>query len=115
MNLMKNIIKSALLLGFSSLLVACGSDSKTEADSNTGTPNEVVLAPQPAPEGNYPTARNGEPLLGNANYPAISYGAFRTTERTEANVPSVAELKEDLRLMEAMGIKVLRTYNTQGF
>ncbi|ENL6713089.1 hypothetical protein AB5Q50_000685 [Vibrio vulnificus] len=115
MNLMKNIIKSALLLGFSSLLVACGSDSKTEADSNTGTPNEVVLAPQPAPEGNYPTVRNGEPLLGNANYPAISYGAFRTTERTEANVPSVAELKEDLRLMEAMGIKVLRTYNTQGF
>jgi len=47
MNLMKNIIKSALLLGFSGLLVACGSDSKTEADSNTGTPNEVVLAPQP--------------------------------------------------------------------
>ncbi|MEJ3633520.1 hypothetical protein [Vibrio vulnificus] len=68
MNLMKNIIKSALLLGFSSLLVACGSDSKTEADSNTGTPNEVVLAPQPAPEGNYPTARNGQPRAMVSRY-----------------------------------------------
>lgn len=58
MNLMGNLIKSALLLGFSGLLVACGSDNKTEANSDSGTKNEMVLAPQPASEGNHPTARN---------------------------------------------------------
>ncbi|WP_428774818.1 hypothetical protein [Vibrio sp.] len=115
MNMMKNIIKSALLLCFSGALVACGGETTTDIDKDTGTANQVVLDPQPAPEGNYPKTRSGEPLLGNIHYPAISYGAFRTTERTEANVPTVAELKEDLRLMQAMGIKLLRTYNTQGF
>jgi exo-beta-1,3-glucanase (GH17 family) len=80
-------------------------------DGGNGTPSDD----QPPATGSYPTARNGDVLLGNPDYPAISYGAFRTTERTEENVPSVAELKEDLRLMEAMGIKLLRTYNTQGF
>jgi exo-beta-1,3-glucanase (GH17 family) len=77
--------------------------------------SDVISDGQPAPIGNYPTARNGDVLLGNPDYPAISYGAFRTTERSEDNVPSVAEIKEDLRLMQAMGIKLLRTYNTQGF
>ncbi|WP_167828617.1 hypothetical protein [Vibrio diazotrophicus] len=37
------------------MLVACGSNSKTEASSDNGTPNEVMLAPQPVPESNYPT------------------------------------------------------------
>lgn len=48
-------------------------------------------------------------LLGNPNYPALCYGGYRTTTREQ--VPTVAEIKEDLRILAAMQIKVLRTYN----
>lgn len=84
--------------------------------SGTGSSGATTsFVAQPAPTGSFPTAKNGDVLLGNPEYKAISYGSFRTTERTEANVPTVAEIKEDLRIMQAMGIKLLRTYNTQGF
>lgn len=110
-------LKVFFLAGLSMLLVACGSDSSNSNDSDgqNDSDGNTVLSAQPAPVGDFPTTKNGQVLLGNPDYPAISYGAFRTTERTEANVPTVAEIKEDLRLMEAMGFKLLRTYNTQGF
>lgn len=52
-------------------------------------------------------------ILGNPAYTAISYGGFRQLSRTE--VPTVAEIKEDIKLLAALDIKVLRTYNTQQF
>tara|TARA_R110000868_G_scaffold37111_14_gene131600 strand:+ start:7158 stop:8414 length:1257 start_codon:yes stop_codon:yes gene_type:complete len=52
-------------------------------------------------------------ILGNPNYQAMSFGGFR--ENTRESVPSVSDLMEDLRILEAMNIKVLRTYNTQQF
>lgn len=48
-------------------------------------------------------------LLGNPNYLAISYGGFR--ENTRKIEPTMAELKEDMKILSATGIKVLRTYN----
>ena len=48
-------------------------------------------------------------ILGNKAYPAISYGGYRKNSREIQ--PTVAELQEDLRILHAMGIKVLRTYN----
>lgn len=54
-----------------------------------------------------------EELLGNPAYPALSYGGYR--EGTRDIVPTVEEISEDLRILNAMGIKVLRTYNTQQF
>ncbi len=54
-----------------------------------------------------------EKLLGNPAYPAISYGGYRETTRDV--VPSVEEIKEDLRILDAIGIRMLRTYNTQQF
>lgn len=54
-----------------------------------------------------------EKLLGNPAYPALSYGGYR--ENTRDIVPSVEEIKEDLRILDAMGIRILRTYNTQQF
>lgn len=59
-----------------------------------------------------PTA---EDMLGDADYRAISYSGWRVTERRDDWCPTVSEIKEDLLLMEAMGIKFLRTYNTQNF
>jgi exo-beta-1,3-glucanase (GH17 family) len=50
-------------------------------------------------------------ILGNPDYVAISYGGYR--ERSREAQPTIAQLKEDLKLMHAMGIRVLRTYNVQ--
>lgn len=50
-------------------------------------------------------------ILGNPNYLAMSYGGYRGTTR-EAQ-PSVSDLKEDMKILAAMNIKILRTYNTK--
>ncbi len=50
-------------------------------------------------------------LLGNPDYPAISFGGYRSVSRSEQ--PTVAQLKEDLRIVHALGIRFLRTYNVQ--
>ena len=50
-------------------------------------------------------------LLGNPNYLAISYGGYRMTSREIQ--PSIQAIKEDLNIMYAMGIRMLRTYNLQ--
>lgn len=50
-------------------------------------------------------------ILGNPEYRAISFGGYRGKER--AKQPTVPQLKEDLKIMSAMGIKMLRTYNLQ--
>lgn len=48
-------------------------------------------------------------LLGNPDYLAISYGGYRTNTRDVQ--PTIAQLKEDLKILFALNIKVLRTYN----
>ena len=50
-------------------------------------------------------------ILGNPDYLAISYGGYR--QNTRDIQPTVEELKEDMLLMNAMGIRILRTYNVQ--
>jgi len=50
-----------------------------------------------------------ENIIGNPNYQAICYGGFR--EKTREIEPTMAQLKEDLKILSAMNIKVLRTYN----
>ena len=50
-----------------------------------------------------------EKILGNTNYQAICYGGYRT--KTRDVQPTIPQLKEDLRIVSAMNIKVLRTYN----
>lgn len=52
-------------------------------------------------------------ILGNPQFKAISYGGYRSKSRS--NGPTIADIKEDLRIMSAMGIRVLRTYNTSGY
>jgi exo-beta-1,3-glucanase (GH17 family) len=48
-------------------------------------------------------------ILGNPMYLAISYGAYR--HNTRQTQPTISEIKEDLKIMAALGIKILRTYN----
>ncbi|MEQ8578277.1 MAG: glycosyl hydrolase family 17 [Balneola sp.] len=52
---------------------------------------------------------SAEEILGNPEYQAISYSGYR--ELTRDVVPTIEELKEDMLLLEAMGIKIVRTYN----
>ena len=50
-----------------------------------------------------------EDILGNPEYQAISYGGYREITRDEQ--PTIAQLKEDMLILQALGVKVLRTYN----
>lgn len=52
---------------------------------------------------------NAKDIIGNPEYLAISYGGYRTNSRDIQ--PTIKELKEDMRILSAMGIKMLRTYN----
>ena len=50
-------------------------------------------------------------ILGNSNYLAISYGGYRKSSREIQ--PTIEELKEDMKILHAMNIRILRTYNVQ--
>jgi exo-beta-1,3-glucanase (GH17 family) len=50
-------------------------------------------------------------ILGNPDYLAISYGGYRKKSRDVQ--PTIQEIKNDMKLLSAMGIKFLRTYNVQ--
>jgi len=54
---------------------------------------------------------SAEHILGNSNCQAISYGGYRAKSRDIQ--PTISELKEDLNILAAMGIKIIRTYNVQ--
>ena len=54
---------------------------------------------------------NAEFILGNPAYPAISYGGYRSTSREEQ--PTIAQLKNDVQILHALGYRLLRTYNLQ--
>ena len=119
---MKINYKVFFMACISVLMFACADEPLTSGDiiesneGNDGGDEVTGFTPQPLPTGHFPTARNGDTLLGNPDYLAISYGAWRTTTREAgANVPTVDQQKEDMKILAAMGIKVIRTYNTQGF
>lgn len=63
--------------------------------------------------GSIPESKIAAEILGNPDYPAISYGGYR--QNTREIVPTVEELKEDMLILDALGIRILRTYNTQQF
>jgi len=48
-------------------------------------------------------------LLGNQEKMAISYGGYRSVSRRVQ--PTVAQLKEDMKILSAMGVRLIRTYN----
>ena len=54
-------------------------------------------------------SKNAKDIIGNNNYPAISYGGYRGKSR-EAQ-PSIEDIKEDLQIMFAQGFRVIRTYD----
>lgn len=60
-------------------------------------------------QGSGPVGKTAADILGNPEYQAISFGGYRELSRDIQ--PTIPQLKEDLKLLSAMGIKLLRTYN----
>ena len=52
-------------------------------------------------------------LFDSGAFRAIAYGGYRSA--TRAVVPSVNEIKEDLKILSGLGFKMIRTYNTQQY
>ena len=89
-------LKSIGVLMMMLLLFACGNQPEAV--------EKVVANP-------VKTALSAKDILGNPDYLAISYGGYR--QNTREAQPTVAELKEDMKILAAMGIGILRTYNVQ--
>ncbi len=47
-------------------------------------------------------------ILGNPDYPAFSYGGYRHADHDIE--PTLDELREDVKILSAMGVKIMRTY-----
>jgi exo-beta-1,3-glucanase (GH17 family) len=47
-------------------------------------------------------------ILGNPKYLAMSYGGYRHADHSIE--PTLDELKDDMKLLSAMGVKIIRTY-----
>lgn len=90
---MRITIKILFIIG-----VLFASQACTPADSNQEQKPEVN------------TSMNAENILGNPNYLAISYGGYR--EKSREIQPTLEQIKEDMKILAAMNVKVLRTYNT---
>lgn len=89
-------LASILLLA---LLVACFSCKQVKSnEEKTNTVNQKQQL----------TAKE---ILGNPEYIAISYGGYR--QKSREIQPTLNELKEDMKILHAMGIRILRTYNVQ--
>ena len=50
-------------------------------------------------------------ILGNPDYQAISYGGYRGKSRELQPTPQ--QLDDDMKILSAMGIKIIRTYNVK--
>jgi exo-beta-1,3-glucanase (GH17 family) len=85
-----------LLTIFAGLLVFSCSQNNNQSEQNQSNKIKEVTA---------------KDILGNPKFQAISYGGYR--EKTRDVQPTIEQLKEDMRILSAMGIKVLRTYNVQ--
>ncbi|WP_179021016.1 glycosyl hydrolase family 17 protein [Winogradskyella forsetii] len=86
-------LKSIIFSVFVAVFMMSCNENKKDTMSENQTKKEV-------------TAKD---ILGNPEYLAISYGGYREKQREVQ--PTIPELKEDMKILSAMGIKVLRTYN----
>ncbi|GAA4811031.1 glycosyl hydrolase family 17 protein [Litoribaculum gwangyangense] len=91
---MKNyvsIIRNCILVFLISFLWSCGKVKNNNV-------NQVA-------EKNQLTAKD---ILGNPNYLAMSYGGYRYPDHSIE--PTLDELKEDMKILHALGIRIVRTY-----
>lgn len=90
---MKISIKIIVCLFIVTLVFSCNNTTKKEG--KTSTVNE-----QPN--------MSAIDILGNPDYVAMSYGGYRYKDHDIE--PTLNELKEDMKILSAMGIRIVRTY-----
>lgn len=93
---MKNLRKTLCFLFVTLVFFSCKEITKPESKSNTVEQNST---------------KSAKDILGNPKYLAISYGGYRQKSRDIQ--PTISELKDDMKILSAMGIGILRTYNVQ--
>ena len=78
--------------------------------SGCTSPDQNTLQENPAdlPDAERPIVVVAD-ILGDSNYMAIAYGGYRMNSRDFQ--PSVEEIKEDLLILHALGVRMVRTYN----
>ena len=54
------------------------------------------------------TIKSAKDIFGNPEYLAMSYGGYRYADHSIE--PTLDELKEDMKILSAMGVKLIRTY-----
>jgi len=89
----KSVLRVFLLMLFAVFFTSC-STNQTKNDKLSQMNNN----------------KTASEILGNPKYLAISYGGYREISRDIQ--PTIPQLKNDMKILAAMGIKVLRTYNT---
>lgn len=90
---MKNFTKIIVYLFLVILGFSCKNTTKKESNINKVKEQSSLSA---------------KDILGNPKYLAISYGGYREVDHDIE--PTINELKEDMKLLSAMGIKIVRTY-----
>lgn len=90
-----NVWQALVVVSGLVLYLACGTKIEQKAQSRPQNKQEL-------------TAKD---ILGNPNYQAICYGGYRENNRDVQ--PSLKQLQDDLKILAAMNIKILRTYNTK--
>jgi exo-beta-1,3-glucanase (GH17 family) len=91
-----NSTLKTLCLGIPLAVFFSCSKRQTEIQSNKSVNQKEVTA---------------KDILGKADYMAISYEGYR--QKSREIQPTIDQLKEDLKILSAMQVKILRTYNVQ--
>lgn len=90
---MKKYIKIVVCFFIMILVISCNNTTKKE--NNSGIVKEQLSI-------------SAKDILGNPNYLAMSYGGYRHADHDIE--PAIDQLKEDMIILAAMGIKIVRTY-----
>ncbi len=90
---MKKHIKTTIYFLLLILVFSCKNNTKKES-------NLITVKEQ--------SSLSAKDILGNPNYLAMSYGGYRHVDHEIE--PTLDELKEDMKILSAMGVKIIRTY-----
>ncbi|MFT6369329.1 MAG: exo-beta-1,3-glucanase (GH17 family) [Maribacter sp.] len=90
---MENRLNAIVCILLSFIVFSCKNNTKSESNL-TIVQQELNM--------------NAKNILGNPKYLAMSYGGYRQVDHDIE--PTLKELKEDLKILAAMGIRILRTY-----
>ena len=94
---MKFNFKNLLIVAILMTAIGCVNQSKEGVEEETK--NEQMTKEK---------GMTAADILGNPDYLAMSYGGYRDVDHGVE--PAIDELKEDMRILAAMGVKIVRTY-----